>query len=320
MDTKESLHSLVARFERHQSAVGRAEGTRDRYRYTFLLFERFCDATEIPFESEALSSAVMDRFAIWLRETPIREQKGTTKREASGIHAHLRDMRAFTRWLRSNELLAKDVAFPLPKIPKRLFRILTEEELRRMWASKYLTGDSPLAIRNRALVAFMLDTGLRREEVASLTLKDLSLERRVATVIGKGDKERRVFFSSRVRSYLREFLAIRGVDDEPLFHLGAGGIRSTFRRIKEETGLEQFHPHLLRHQFATTMLRETRNMEYVRLLLGHEDYNTTKRYLSLTDEDLQEAHDEGSPFNKLIPDDTTEDQRPARIHHRYSRR
>src|SRR5262249_37211091 len=158
---------LIDRFTTHQEAVGRAKGTTKRYGYTFLLFSRFLGAEGLPADSSALTTTVMERFALWLRATPANRQHGRTQREASGIHAHLRDMRAFTRWLNRQEILAKEVHYPMPKIPKRLFRILTQEELQRLWESSYLTGTSGRAIRNRAMIALMLDTGLRREEVAS---------------------------------------------------------------------------------------------------------------------------------------------------------
>lgn len=311
-----SLHDLIVRFERHMAAVGRADGTRSRYAFTFKHFERFCEEQGVPFIAGSLTTSTLEHFAIWLRETPIREQKGKTQRSASGIHAHLRDMRAFCRWLYEEELIAKPVKVTLPKLPKRLFRILDDEEMGQLWQSKYLTGTSTLAIRNRAMVALMLDTGIRREEAANICLSDLSLERKTLTVIGKGDKERRVFFSNRVRDLLKEFLAIRGMDDEPLFHLTADGIRTQFRRIKEDVGLEAFHPHLLRHQFATSMLRETKSLEYVRLLLGHEDYNTTKQYLSLADADLQQAHEAASPFDTLVP---TKEAPPPKRRVRYTK-
>lgn len=314
MDTQHSLQDLIDRFGSYQQAVGRAQGTIDRYGYTFLLFGRFIEATGREPTGHILTTETMEAFAKWLRATPIKPQNGTSKRAESGIHSHLRDLRAFTRWLNKQELLAKEVHYPMPKIPQRLFRILNDEELQRMWQSKYLTGTSGRSIRNRAMIALMLDTGLRREEVASLRLASINLNSRVVTVIGKGNKERRVFFSSAVNDRLRAFLAIRGIDDEPLFHLNADGIRSTFRRIKEDTGLEHFHPHLLRHQFATAMLRSTKNLEYVRLLLGHEDYNTTKRYLSLTDEDLQEAHQMASPFESMIAPESE----PSPTRRRYS--
>lgn len=300
MDTAHPLPNLIDRYHHYQQAVGRAEGTIKRYGFTFTLFQRFLAESGIEATGAALTSQTMERFSRWLWKTPTNPQHGSTQRSASGIHAHLRDMRAFTRWLYEEELLGREVRITMAKLPKRLFRILTEEEMARVWQSTYLTGTSSRAIRNRALIAFMLDTGLRREEVASVTLSSLNLTARTVTVIGKGNKERRVFFSTTVRELLNEFLAIRGLDDEPLFHLNADGIRTTFRRIQLDVGLEKFSPHVLRHQFATQMLRSTKNLEYVRLLLGHEDYTTTKRYLALTDEDLQEAHEEASPFTSLL--------------------
>jgi integrase/recombinase XerC len=126
----------------------------------------------------------------------------------------------------------------MPKIPKRLFRILSDDDLQRVWQSQYLTGHGDLSIRNRALIALMLDTGLRREEVASLTLASINLDARRLTVIGKGNKERQMVFSPAVRDFLKAFLAIRGVDDQPLFHLTSAGIRTMFRRIQLDVGLK----------------------------------------------------------------------------------
>ena len=175
MDDVYSLRALMDRYQHHQEAIGRAKGTKDRYRFTFQLFERYLSAEDRETTSTALTTEGMEGFARFLRATPAHPQHGKTQRAESGIHAHLRDMRAFVRWLEKEGLLNWSINFPMPKIPKRLFRILTDEELSRLWQSKYLTGNSGRSIRNRALLAFMLDTGLRREEVASLTFADINL-------------------------------------------------------------------------------------------------------------------------------------------------
>jgi site-specific recombinase XerD len=295
----QNLTDLFDEYARHQQSQNRAPGTIARYRYSFEMFARFLRQMDIPPTSSALTTETMESFAIWLRDTPIQPQRGTTQRAEAGIHAHLRDLRAFTRWLSKKQLIETSIEFPMPRIPKRLFRILNEEELERLWQSKYLTGNGALSIRNRALVALMLDTGLRRQEVANLTLADISLERKRLTVIGKGNKERQMVFSNGVRDYLKEFLAIRGIDDEPLFHLSADGIRTTFRRIQLDVGLEKFSPHVLRHQFATAMLRQGERLEVIGIMLGHEDYNTTRRYISLDESDIVAAHARSSPFEAL---------------------
>lgn len=300
MDSNDPLTTLIDRFQQHQRAVGRAPGTMKRYQYSFRLFQRFLTFRNLPATTSALTSDTMDGFALWLRDTPITPQHGKTTRSESGIHAHLRDLRAFCSWLERQEMLHRHIHFPMPKIPRRLFRVLTDEELERMWHSQYLTGNSSRAIRNRAMISLMLDTGLRREEVARLTLDSISLERRRLTVIGKGNKERQMVFSAAVRDRLKQFLAIRGIDDEPLFHLSAAGIRTTFRRIQLDVGLEKFHPHQLRHQFATTMLREGVSLEVIGVMLGHEDYNTTRQYITLDDRDIARAHATASPFERLM--------------------
>ncbi len=304
-----TLDDLIEAYQRFQLSKNRAKGTKDRYGFTFAYFRRFVEETGLPSDASVITTATMEAFTIWLRDLPIKPQHGSTVRSEVGIHCHLRDMRAFTKWLYRNEYLQKEVFCPMPTMPKRLFRVLDETEVERMWSSAYLTGNSTRSIRNRAMVALMLDTGIRREEAASLTLRSLNLEARRLTVIGKGNKERRVFFSPRVREYLREFLSIRGIDDEPLFHLSSAGIRTTFRRIKDETGLEHFHPHLLRHQFATEMVRKGTTGDHLSMLLGHEDYSTTRRYVNLTDEDLLAAHDAASPFVSVIKDQPDELQR-----------
>src|SRR5687768_7144206 len=94
MDTH-PLEDLVTRFGRYQVSRGFAKGTRERYRYTFLLFGRFLDETGRPHTSAVLTTQGMEDFATWLRETPAKPQHGKSRRAESGIHAHLRDMRAF---------------------------------------------------------------------------------------------------------------------------------------------------------------------------------------------------------------------------------
>lgn len=109
---------------------------------TFALFARFLG--EGNHTSQVLTSSKMQEFAIWLQETPVNEHYGSTKRSVHGTHAHLRDMRAL-----ANEELIAPVKVTFPKLPQRLFPVLSDEELDKVWWNKYLTGDSELSIRNR---------------------------------------------------------------------------------------------------------------------------------------------------------------------------
>jgi len=209
-------------------------------------------------------------------------------------------MRAFLRWLNNEGLLERSVNVPVPRLPQTLFPILTDAELAQIWSSRYLRGRSPLATRNRALLGLMLDTGLRRAEVESLTLAALTVEDGLLTVTGKGNKQRRVPFSSSVAHLLAEWVRLRGNEPGSLFWLKAAGIRMVFRRIQEDLGLEIFHPHQLRHQAATMMVRNNSDLETVRRILGHSDISTTARYLSMTDADLRAKHAAASPYDSFM--------------------
>jgi integrase/recombinase XerC len=158
-----------------------------------------------------------------------------------------------------------------------------------------MTGRSGLATCNRA----MLDTGLRREEVASLTLDSLDRRNCLLTVVGKGDKERRVPYSTGVARLLDEWISRRGTEDGPPFWLTGAGIKMLFRRIQEDVGLERLHPHQLRHQATTMMARSNADLASVRRILGHTDISTTSRYLSMSDADLRAKHAVASPFESL---------------------
>lgn len=221
-----ALPDLVDRYMMHHRASGHSPATIKRYTHTFRLFDRFLVAEGLPADVTVLTSATMRRFSVWLQETPVRTRRGETKRAPAGAHAHLRDLRAFTRWLNDEELLDRAVKVPMPRLPKRLFPILSDEELHRVWGSRYMTGRSGLAVRNRALLGLMLDTGLRREEVASVTLPSLDRPNCLLTVIGKGDKERRVPFSTSVARLLDEWIARRGHDDGRRFWLSGSGVRT----------------------------------------------------------------------------------------------
>ncbi len=155
--------------------------------------------------------------------------------------------------------------------------MLSPDELDRIWATRYLSGPSNLATRNRALIGLMLDTGLRRAEVVGLTPADLDLVKCLLSVIGKGQKQRRVLYSTSVKRLLEAWLKERGDDDGALFWLKAQGLRMLLRRVKEDVSLELLLPHQIRHTAATSIVRNNADPFTVQRILGHSDLSTTQR-------------------------------------------
>jgi len=158
-----------------------------------------------------------------------------------------------------------------------------------------LSGDEPLALRNRALLELVYSAGLRSREAVDLDLGDVDFEQEAVRVRGKGDKERVVPLGEeaayRVRLYLedaRPHLA-RGAEDA-LF-LSARGRRldtSTLRRLLP-------HPHRLRHAFATHLLEGGADLRVIQVLLGHSSLSTTQAYSHVDGRRLRKVYDRAHP-------------------------
>lgn len=292
------LTDLEARFELSHRARDHSEKTIAHYRSTFHDWHRFLTETTRPSTTAALTAETLRAFATWLSETPTRVWRGKTERSISGTHARLRDMRAFCRFLEEEELIDRAPKIDLPKLPEEEFRILTDAQVEQLFACRHLSEKGPQAIRNRALVALMFDTGIRLSEAAGLTSEALDLPNTQILVRGKGNKERRVPFSTGVAELIADWLKIRGEEPGSLFWLSSNGIYCLFQRIQHETGLP-VHPHMVRHQAASALVRNNADLASVKRILGHADLSTTLRYVNQNYDDLKAKHAAASPFERF---------------------
>jgi integrase/recombinase XerD len=156
-------------------------------------------------------------------------------------------------------------------------------------------GDSPLALRNRALLEILYSCGLRSAEAVGLELGDVDFEREAVHVHGKGGKERMVPLGEEAAHHLARYLRearpklARGAVDT-LF-LSARGRRldtSTVRRLVR-------HPHRLRHSFATHLLEGGADLRTIQELLGHSSLSTTQIYSHVDAKRLRRVYDRSHP-------------------------
>jgi len=183
------------------------------------------------------------------------------------------------------------------KIPK----ILTEdqqEDLLESFNTRYITPK-----RNKLLVKLMLNAGLRLAESLDLQWSHIDAERNIVDVrAGKGDKDRRLFLSSSFCSELalwrnkqKEWLEI---ETTPKYvfttknntRINPRYVRAMMTRQCEKAGLDpSYHPHTLRHTFATDLYKQTKNIRMVQKALGHSDISTTMVYTHIVDDELKES-------------------------------
>jgi integrase/recombinase XerC len=293
------LSMLQEQYLLHHGALGHSVKTISHYRDTFRVFTAFLTLKGYTATISVMTTPIMNEFAIWLRETLTNSWRGETKRSDAGIHGMMTDLRAFARWMLEDGHIETLPKVPVNKLPQVFFPILSDDDLDAVFKTKQLSLDTEIGTRNRALIAFMLDTGVRRTEAAEVQQKDIDIHEGQARIIGKGRKERFVFFAPSTAELLKRWLSIRGEDAGTLFWLTSEGVKMVFTRIRRESGLEVFHPHQLRHTTATNLLAAGADTHSVRRMLGHASVLTTERYLSMASSDLKAKHASASPYERV---------------------
>jgi integrase/recombinase XerD len=219
-------------------------------------------------------------------------------------------MRSFYRWLLREHHVENDPSHEIegPRLSRRLPRVLTEAEVQQLLES--CGGHTPPETRDRALLEIAYGAGLRVSELVGLGNEDVDFRESWIRVRGKGSKERLVPLGGPARDALRRYtsqgrfeLLGRRADPGKMFLNARGGALSRMgfwlilRKRAARAGLEpaRVHPHLLRHSFATHLLRGGASLRVVQELLGHSDLSTTEIYTAVDREFMNRIHREFHP-------------------------
>jgi site-specific recombinase XerD len=231
------------------------------------------------------------------------EKQHSASRQTNILYA-LKRLLEYVRDERKYALALDPEEIRPPKRPRREVIYLTAEEVDRLVNSIRLVtyrGQPHLAnIRLRALLEVLLGTAMRIGEALSLDRSQIDFARREARIIGKGNKQRVVFFTERALHRLRQYWHSRK-DDHPAAFVSLDGRRRLqrpdiwrgFARLKRASGLSKpIRPHLLRHTAATQLLFNGCPVGHIKEILGHERLETTCRYyLGLDRRAAKAAHE-----------------------------
>ena len=227
----------------------------------------------------------------WLADLSSRGVKRST------IARRVSALRSFYDWMRREGVVegnpAKDVS--TPRQEKKLPRFLDENDVVRLIESP---DDTELAgARDRAILEMLYATGMRVSELAGLTLSDLHPDENEMRVMGKGSKERWVYFGPRARLSIEKYLRLRRGLKAPrtdaLFVNSRGGAltdrsvrRVVHRWVNHSAVHRKISPHGLRHSFATHLLDRGADLRAIQELLGHASLGTTQRYTHVSTEKM----------------------------------
>ncbi|MDD4212882.1 MAG: site-specific tyrosine recombinase XerD [Bacilli bacterium] len=224
------------------------------------------------------------------------------KVEDSTRARQMTSIKSFHAFLKLEHHTENNVATTLktPKREKKLPIILSIQEIEVLMKS--LTADTPLELRNRAMIEMAYACGLRVSELVGLKIADCHLERGFVKVLGKGSKERIVPISEVAGLALEDYLKkgrpfLQRVNQTALFLNKSGNAisrKSFFLILKEKARLagiyKNVHPHSLRHSFASHLLERGMDLRLIQELLGHEDIATTEIYTHVKNEKLREVY------------------------------
>jgi integrase/recombinase XerD len=229
----------------------------------------------------------------------------------SSVKRHLATLRSLFRWLEEDNQITEDPfrgARIRIRMPKRLPRVIARADLRRL-----LLHDQPPSFADlTAYVAteLLFATGMRVSELAGLLDAAVDVDDGTITIIGKGNRERRVFVPDDIKSLLRDYRTAR--DRTPsaaaTFLINSRGDAASPQMIRRLVRLhgersqvrDRVTPHMFRHSVATYLLEEGVDIRYVQRLLGHRSISTTEMYTQVADAALKVRITEKHPRRGIV--------------------
>ena len=237
-------------------------------------------------------------------------ERGLSK---TSVARALAAVRSLYRWLAREGVVEQNPAalVSTPKLPKKLPRVPTVEEVNRVLDAK-APETAAFPERDLLLLELLYGCGIRNSELTGINIEDIRYSESAILIRGKGKKERYVPFGESALNGLNTYLPARAKimilrNQAPralLVNLRGGRIttRSVGRIVKRmavANGLSSdFHPHTLRHAFGTHMLEEGADLRAIQELLGHERLSTTQRYTQLSVQHLMAIYDKTHPKAK----------------------
>jgi len=292
----EWLEDWAIEFIKAKKIEGLSPNTIRIYEQQLKHFLAFCEAQLLQQVSQVTASDIRN-FLLWL------QGQG---HNPGGQHVAYRILKTFFRWY-DLEAEPENWRNPMSKVkaPKLDEEPLEPVEIGSIRSMLETCDKTFLGKRNRAILLFLLDTGLRARELLSIDFQDINLVTgNVLLRRGKGGKPRTVFIGKETKKALRAYLRERNdnrnalwVTDDQGKRLAYGGLRALLERHARMAGIAAPSAHDFRRAFAITMLRQGTDLVTLARLLGHTSLKVLQRYLKQLPEDLQEAHRRAGPVD-----------------------
>ncbi len=204
-----------------------------------------------------------------------------------------RILSSFFSWLEDEDYILKSPVRRIHKVKtaKVVKDTYTDEALEKM-------RDGCGYLRDLVIIDMLASTGMRVGELVLLNREDINFEERECVVLGKGNKERVVYFDARTKIHLQNYLDSRRDANAALFvglrapysRLSIGGVESMLRDLGQMLSIPNVHPHKFRRTLATTAIDKGMPIEQLQQLLGHQKIDTTLHYAMVKQQNVKQSH------------------------------
>src|SRR6266567_5091385 len=276
----------------HLAHLGLASGTRMRHKHILTVFATYCTSHGLTLESIKAS-----HIRAFLEEVKLRPGHHASAVRSSTVRCYGQTLKALFAWLSREEdferlvspTLAKRIE--LPKTDEQVLETFSPEQLAAMLA---VTADQPFPVRDKAIVAVLIDTGIRASELCGLTLDSVWLDQddSFVRVRGKGRKERELAMARASRMALRRYITRHrrpaSKTEQHVFlgrtghPLTVSGLEQLITQLGERAHIKgvRVSPHTLRHTFAVQYLLNGGDLYKLSRLMGHTSVKITERYVA----------------------------------------
>ena len=204
-----------------------------------------------------------------------------------------RILSSFFSWLEDEDYIIKSPV-------RRIHKVKTSKIIKETYTDENLElmRDNCVELRDLAMIDMLASTGMRVGEMVLLNRDDINFNARECIVVGKGDKERMVYFDARTKLHLQNYLDSRTDSDPALFvslrsphnRLTIGAIELRLREMGRKLGISKVHPHKFRRTLATMAIDKGMPIEQLQRLLGHQRIDTTLQYAMVKQSNVKLAH------------------------------